>query len=157
MSDTTDGGHAAEAQVLGRSHHVDPDGTVVEQSEWRAPVGWSPLPAHRHLEQERHEILGGLVRVVVDGAGRTYRPGESVIVAAHQEHRLEPVEGNGLHACSWRWSLDQEPVRPPDTAAGGDPKPRRSTSGGQPEEAEQLGSAGCEGPALRRGRPRRQR
>ena len=104
-------GHAVDAEVLGVTRHVDPDGTEIEQSEWRAPVGWSPLPAHRHAEQERHEVLDGLVRVVVEGAGRTYRPGESVIVAADQEHRLEPVEGHGVHACLWRWTLGRK--RPP--------------------------------------------
>lgn len=105
---TTDGaaaGHAVDAEVLAAMRHVDPDGTEIEQSEWRAPVGWSPLPAHRHPDPERHEVLDGLVRVVVEGAVRTYRPGESVIVAADQEHRLEPVEGHGVHACSWRWTL----------------------------------------------------
>ena len=104
----TTAGHAVDAEVLAHTRQVDPDGTEIEQSEWRAPVGWSPLPAHRHPEQERHEVLDGLVRVVVEGSGRTYRPGESVIVGADQEHRLEPVEGHGVHACLWRWTLGRK-------------------------------------------------
>jgi quercetin dioxygenase-like cupin family protein len=125
MSDPNELRHAVEAQLLRASRHVDPDGTVVEQMEWCVPVGWSPLPAHRHPDQERHEILDGLVRVEVEGAGRTYRPGESVIVAAHQEHRLDPVEGHGLHACVWRWSRTQAQARRPDPrlSGGGSPTP----------------------------------
>ena len=109
----TAAGHASEAEVLAATRHVDPDGTEIERSEWRVPAGWTPLPAHRHPEQERHEVLDGLVRVVVEGAGRTYRPGESVIVAADQEHRLEPVEGHGVHACLWRWTQARRRPPPP--------------------------------------------
>ena len=112
-TDRADVRHAVDAEVLATMRQVDPDGTEVEQAEWRAPVGWRPLPAHRHPEQERHEVVGGLVRVVVEGARRTYRPGESVIVAADQEHRLEPVDGHGIHACLSRWSLRRRPPPAP--------------------------------------------
>jgi mannose-6-phosphate isomerase-like protein (cupin superfamily) len=91
-------------QVLRVLRERGPDGGEVEETEWLVGPGWSALPVHHHHGDERYEILGGRVRVVVDGAGRTYRAGESVIVAAGRSHTLQPVDGHGLHVRVQRWS-----------------------------------------------------
>jgi mannose-6-phosphate isomerase-like protein (cupin superfamily) len=80
-----------------------PEGVDAEEFDWLAGPGWAALPVHRHDTEERYEILSGRVRVVVEGSGRTYRVGESVIVAAGQPHTLQPVDGHGVHVRVQRW------------------------------------------------------
>lgn len=92
-----------ELVVLRATRERGPEGGEVEQIEWLAGPNWSALPSHHHDGDERYEILSGRVRVVVDGAGRTYRAGESVIVAAGRPHTLQPVEGHGVHVRVQRW------------------------------------------------------
>jgi quercetin dioxygenase-like cupin family protein len=91
-------------QVLRVARERRPDGSEVEEVEWLAGPGWASLPVHRHDGDERYEILSGRVRVLVDGASRTYRAGESIIVAAGRAHTLQPVDGHGIHVRVERWS-----------------------------------------------------
>lgn len=97
-------------QVLRATRERGSDGAEVEQTEWLAGPGWAALSVHHHDGDERYEVLSGRVRVVVDGAGRTYRPGESVIVAAGRSHTLQPVEGHGIHVRVQRWSPPAAPA-----------------------------------------------
>lgn len=91
-------------QVLGSTRERRPDGSDVEEIEWLAGPDWSALPVHRHDGDERYEILSGRVRVELEGATRTYRAGESVIVPAGRSHTLRPVDGHGIHVRVQRWS-----------------------------------------------------
>jgi mannose-6-phosphate isomerase-like protein (cupin superfamily) len=91
-------------RVLRATRERGADGSNVEVTEWLAGPGWTALPVHDHDGDERYEILGGRVSVVVDGASRTYRAGESVIVAAGRSHTLESVDGHGLHVRVELWS-----------------------------------------------------
>lgn len=102
-----------ERQLLHADVRRDADGTEVEELEWYAEAGWSALPSHRHAGVERYEVVHGRVRVVVDGAGRTYRTGESVIVDAEQIHTLEPVDGHGAHLRVQRWLRPGAPTPEP--------------------------------------------
>jgi quercetin dioxygenase-like cupin family protein len=95
---------SVERQVLRVTRERGPEGGDVEELEWLAGPGWAGPPVHRHDGDERCEILSGRVRVVVDGAGRTYRAGESVIIAAGRRHTLQPVDGHGVHVRVQRWS-----------------------------------------------------
>jgi mannose-6-phosphate isomerase-like protein (cupin superfamily) len=99
----------AERHVLRVVRERGSEGGEFEEIEWLAGPRWAALPVHRHDGDERYEILGGRVRVVVDGAGRTYRAGESVIVDAGRPHTLRPVDGHGIHVRVQRWS---PPARP---------------------------------------------
>jgi mannose-6-phosphate isomerase-like protein (cupin superfamily) len=101
---------SVERRVLRTTRHRATDGSEVEETEWLAGPGWAALPVHRHDGDERYEILSGRVRVVVDGTGRTYRAGESVIVPAGRAHTLQPVDGHGVHVCVERWSPPVSPV-----------------------------------------------
>jgi uncharacterized cupin superfamily protein len=92
-------------------------GGDVDQIEWLAGPGWSALPGHRHDGDERYEILSGRVRVVVDGAGRIYRAGESVIVPGGRQHTLQPVDGHGVHVRVQRWSSRVTPEVSTDPTA----------------------------------------
>lgn len=94
-----------EPVVLRVERECGPEGREFEEIEWLAGPKWSAPPSHRHDGDQRYEILSGRVRVVVDGAGRTYRAGESVIVAAGRPHTLQPVDGHGVHVRVQRWSL----------------------------------------------------
>jgi mannose-6-phosphate isomerase-like protein (cupin superfamily) len=95
---------SVERQVVRATCERGPEGGEVEEVEWLAGPDWAALPVHRHDGDERYEILSGRVRVVVDDAGRIYRAGESVIVAAGRSHSLEPVAGHGAHVRVQRWS-----------------------------------------------------
>jgi mannose-6-phosphate isomerase-like protein (cupin superfamily) len=99
-----------ERQVLRIARERGSEGGEFEEIEWLAGPGWSPLPSRRHDVDERLEILSGRVRVVVDGVGRTYRAGESVIVAAGRPHALQPVDDHGIHVRVQRWTSRGEPA-----------------------------------------------
>lgn len=95
---------SVERQVVRVARERGPDGGEFEEIEWLAGPRWSALPCRRHDVDERLEILSGRVRVVVDGVGRTYRAGESVIVAAGRPHALQPVDDHGVHVRVQCWS-----------------------------------------------------
>lgn len=98
-----------EPVVLRVTRERGPEGDEVELMEWLAGPNWAPLLGHRHEGDERYEILSGRVRVVVDGAARIYRAGESVIVAAGHTYTLQPVDGHGVHVRVQRWSPPSSP------------------------------------------------
>jgi quercetin dioxygenase-like cupin family protein len=95
---------SVERRVLRIMRERGPGGGDVEVIEWLAGPCWAALPAHRHDGDERFEVLSGRVQVVVDGAGRIYRAGESGIVAAGHRHTLQPVDGHGVHVRVQLWS-----------------------------------------------------
>lgn len=105
--------------VLRVTRERGPEGDEFEEVEWLAGPSWSALPPHHHDGDRRYEILSGRVRVVVDGAGRTYRAGESVIVASGHPHTLQPVAGHGVHVRLQRWSSPTTP----DVSSAPDPDP----------------------------------
>ncbi len=97
-------------QVLRVTRTRASEGGDVEELEWLAGPGWTALPVRCHDGDERCEILGGRVRVEVDGAGRIYRAGESVIVPAGRSHSLRPVDGYGIHVRIQRWTPPTPPT-----------------------------------------------
>jgi quercetin dioxygenase-like cupin family protein len=94
----------AERVVVRVTRDRGPAGTAFEEIEWLAGPGWSAPRSGPADGDQRFEILSGRVRVVVDGVGRTYRAGESVIVASGHAHTLQPVDGYGVHVRAQRWS-----------------------------------------------------
>jgi mannose-6-phosphate isomerase-like protein (cupin superfamily) len=100
----------AEPRVLRVTRERGPEGGEFEEIEWLAGPRWLALPVHRHDGDERYEILSGRVRVVVDGSGRTYRAGESILVTAGRSRTLQPVDGHGVHVRVQRWSSRGTPL-----------------------------------------------
>ena len=92
-----------EPVVLRVTRERGPEGREFEAIEWLVGPRWSAPPIDSHEGDARYEILSGRARLVVDGVGRAYRAGESAIVAAGRPHRLEPVDGHGVHVRVQRW------------------------------------------------------
>lgn len=83
-------------EILRSTRRLDADGTEVVEEEWAATPGWSATPHAEPDAELRYEVLDGRAHVSVEGAGRTYRAGESVIVGIGLVHTVEPAPGSGL-------------------------------------------------------------
>lgn len=81
--------HGADGSVLRLiTTASDSDGELLEMEASYPGSGFLP-PEHFHPNQaERFTVLEGAIRAIVDGAERTYGPGESFDVPAGTPHQM---------------------------------------------------------------------
>jgi quercetin dioxygenase-like cupin family protein len=104
---------AMPREILRSTQTVEPDGTELNEEEWRLAPGWPVLSFESYRPGDvRLEILAGQARVRIGTSRRVYRAGESVIVTAGESHELEPVDSDVVRLLVQRWTRRTHPSSP---------------------------------------------